>query len=62
MYDLIHAAIATERVRDLVDTAEVKRATRKPRRNRTKADPSVRGTAKPAPRAAWMTEILRLRS
>jgi hypothetical protein len=63
MHDFIHAAIATERVRDLVGTAEIKRTTRKPRRDRTEPDASVPVTApaQAARRGGWTTALLRLR-
>lgn len=38
MHDIIHGAIANARVRDLVDQAEVRRASRRPKRERAQAE------------------------
>jgi hypothetical protein len=59
MHDYIHAAIAGERVRELVESAQAERATRRPRRSRTDV-PAPR----PAPalvRGGRLAALLRLR-
>jgi hypothetical protein len=63
MHDVIHAAIAAQRVRDLVETAEVERAARKPRRDCADRDSSVpvAAPAQAVPGDSWLTALLRLR-
>jgi hypothetical protein len=64
MHDLIHAAIADERVRDLVATAEARRTARRPKVGRAAAAAPVAPVA-PAPgrseRRDVLTAVLRLR-
>jgi hypothetical protein len=65
MYDVIHAAIARERVRELVETADGRRATRRPRTQHGSEDaraamPSA-GQAPAAVASGRMAARLRLR-
>jgi hypothetical protein len=62
MHDYIHAAIATERIRELVESADAQRATHSSRRPR-RARPDV-PAPRPAPAPATggrLAALLRLR-
>ena len=62
MHDFIHAAIATERVRDLVDAGETQRTIRRLKRERAHAAAPQR-TPRPElnGHAGRLTALLRLR-
>jgi hypothetical protein len=62
MHDFIHAAIATDRVRDLVEDGETRRARRRVKRERAQADArDVRPLPQPSGPGGRVAAKLRLR-
>jgi hypothetical protein len=61
MYDLIHAAIATERTRDLVEMGERRRAIRRSRRTRAAATAPARPQPSVDAHGSRTAALLRLR-
>jgi hypothetical protein len=65
MYDLIHGAIATQRVRDLVDTGDDRRTVRRLKAARAQATAQAEAQRRPLPelnaRGGRVAALLRLR-
>jgi hypothetical protein len=61
MHDMIHAAIANQRVRDFVETGEAERMARDRKREQRKAEKSGRRAARPLGSGSTIAALLRLR-
>jgi len=61
MHDMIHAAIANQRVKDLVETGESRRAARDRKRERAEAANTARREARPLGSGAAIAAVLRIR-
>ena len=61
MHDMIHAAIANQRVRDLVETGESRRAARDRKREQREAAKTARREARPLGSGAALAAVLRIR-